>query len=109
MQTSFAEQVYSTLNGEYVPGHGISGVDNAFAEGAICTKWYADAYDAYQRLCDRLGVIDEDPDVEIIFRSFMEIGRTMGIQMFYYGQLFYRQTPTPTLEKQKKEELVEME
>ena len=46
------------------------------------------AYDAYQRICERLGVVDEDNDVEDIFYAFSEINKTMCIKMFQYGAQF---------------------
>ena len=88
MKEDFVNSVYNTLNGVYLPGRGVPGVENAFAEGKPCMELYYDAYDAYQRLCNRLGVVDEDKDVEIIFHSFMEISRVLGTKMYHYGALF---------------------
>ena len=86
MNQNYAEHVYLTLIGAYLPGYGAPGVENAFAEGAYCAELYANAYDAYQRLCDRLGVVDEDDDVEIIFQSLLLMSRILGTKMFHYGQ-----------------------
>lgn len=85
MHESFPEQVYNTLNGFYRPEWNIPGVENAFQEGKPCMQLYSAARDAYSRLCDRLGVIDEDEDVEIIFDSFMQITKILSLKMFYYG------------------------
>ena len=90
MHKDYAEYVYSTLIGTYVPGAGASGVENAFADGQPCQELYSKAYDAYQRLCDRLGVIDEDDDVEVIFDAFLSMCKILGIKMYHYGQ----QSPT---------------
>lgn len=85
MHESFSEQVYNTLNGLYRPEWNIPGVENAFQEGKPCMQLYSAASDAYSRLCDRLGVIDEDEDVEIIFNTFMQISKILSLKMFYYG------------------------
>lgn len=86
MQQDYAEYVYHTLIGAYIPGLGAPGIENAFADGAPCMELYSNAYNAYQRLCDRLGVVDEDDDVEIIFQSLLLISKNLGIKMFRYGQ-----------------------
>ena len=38
--------------------------------------------DAYARLRDRLGVVDEDSDVEIIIDSLLTIQRELCLKMF---------------------------
>ncbi len=93
MSFDFAELVYGTLNGLYAPGYGVSGVENAFAENKPCMNLYHQAFDAYQRLCDRLGVIDEDDDIEITYNSFSEICRIMALHMYHYGVSFSKLTP----------------
>ena len=59
-----AEEVYFTLLGEACEP--VSGVENAFADGSVCDRCYSEMLDAYERLRDRLGVAEEDADVEII-------------------------------------------
>ncbi|MBE6959726.1 MAG: hypothetical protein E7448_03260 [Ruminococcaceae bacterium] len=86
MHENYAEYVYYTLIGAYIPGCGAPGIENAFADGEPCSELYNNAYDAYQRICDRLGVEDEDDDVEIIFQSLLMISQTLGLKMFHYGQ-----------------------
>ena len=87
MQENYAKHVYYTLIDAYIPGHGAPGVENAFAEGQPCLELYNNAHDAYQRLCDRLGVEDEDDDVEIIFQSLLMLSEILGLKMFHYGQI----------------------
>ena len=88
MKRSRAEEVYRTLCGLYSKGVGVPGVENAYAAGKQCMILYGEAYDAYQRVCDKLGVVDDDPDMEIIFNNFLEIEEIMGIQMYHYGAQF---------------------
>lgn len=84
----FVEDVYSTLEGQLVEEACVPGVENLYAEDKVCMKWYADILDAYGRLCDRLGVQDEDADVEIIIDSFLSICRETGYHMYHYGATF---------------------
>lgn len=92
MHQDYAEHIYYTLIGAYVPGFGAPGVENAFDDGTECLVLYNNAYDAYQRLCARLGTTDEDDDVEIIFQSLLSISKILGEKMFHYGQ----KLPTPS-------------
>ena len=41
--------------------------------------------DAYERLCDRLGVRDEDDDVEIMINCFMDMEYRISRAMFECG------------------------
>ena len=66
MKENKAKSIYDSLIGTYIPSAAAPGIDNAFAPGQPCMVLYEQAYDAYQRLCDRLGVVDEDDDVETI-------------------------------------------
>ncbi len=94
MERSRAEEVYRTLCGLYSKGHGVPGVENAYEPGEQCMILYGEAYDAYQRICDKLGVVDEDLDIEIIFNNFMEIEEIMGIKMYHYGAQFGEDSDT---------------
>ena len=89
MQETFGERVYDTLNGLILPDYCVPGVENAFDGNRPCMQLYAEASDAYNRLCERLGVVDEDEDVEIIFNSFLDMNRILSLKMFYYGTVFH--------------------
>ena len=89
----FADWVYDTLEGQLVEGYEIPGVENAYAEGSYCAECYNRMRDAYDRLCDRLGVVDEDDDVEIIIRSLENIQKEMCRKMYYYGAKFGNKAP----------------
>lgn len=88
-----AEEVYFTLQGESCEP--IPGVEDAFAEGSVCDKCYSEMLGAYARLCDRLGVPDEDEDVEIIIDSLRTITDELCYRMFFYGAQFGKQESTP--------------
>lgn len=88
MKEQFAEQVYMTLQGQLMPEDMVSGVENIFENGGIGLKLYDEVLQAYQRICERLGVRDEDEDLEIIMRNMMEIEREVALRMYEYGVRF---------------------
>lgn len=88
MMQTFMESVRDTLHGQLREPYCIPGVVNAFEQGSICFKAYEEMYDAYARLRDRLGVIDDDEDVEIIIHSLMTIEEVIAYHMYRYGAMF---------------------
>ena len=64
------------------------GVENAFAAGTFCERRYNDAMDAYERLRNRLGVADEDRDVECIIQAFEDIQQELCLRSYRYGAQF---------------------
>ena len=81
----FKKQVYLTLTGNLIPSYYVPGVENAFAEDSYCLNKYKEVMDAYERLCERLGVVDEDDDVEIIINSFLDMEQYLCLKMYEYG------------------------
>lgn len=75
-----SELIYESLIGELIVP--IEGVPNAFEPGGYCETRYRQVLEAYERLRDRLGVTDEDPDVEIIIDSLLEIQRKLCLEIF---------------------------
>ena len=99
MSEDFARKVYNTLNGYYEPALRIPGVENAFGTGELCLELYGQALDAYLRICERLGVGEDDADVEVIFNSFLEMSEILGLRMYHYGVIFGEElTTTPQAE-----------
>ena len=88
MKFSFVEDVFYTMCGELQQDSCIPGVEDAFAEGALCDRAYNDLSDAYERLRQRLQVEDEDSDVEQIIHAGMEITRELCFRMYEYGAKF---------------------
>ena len=80
MEIDIRELVYESLIGEcpdlimYVP--------NAFAPGSYCEARYREMLQAYERLRIRLGVDDEDEDVEIMIESLLAIQKKLCMEMF---------------------------
>lgn len=68
-------------------------VENEFENGKDCEKFYQQIYDARLRLCERLGV-EEDQDVETIIYCTNAIARVLAGKMFDYGvkrEVFYQE------------------
>ena len=85
------EEVYEAVIGAYSDeaDYNIQNVqiENAFAEGELCSEAYKQVYEANRSLCERLGV-DEDPDVDMIISRMFDITRAVGERMFAYGALY---------------------
>ena len=86
METELWGQVYASMADHVSEKYRMPGIENAFAENAFCIQKYRQMRDAYDRLCERLGVEDEDTDVECIIQCYMEIQRELCKRMFFYGQ-----------------------
>ncbi len=88
MYDDFAVDVYNSLNGYYKEEYMVSGVESIFEEGMECMQLYTDMLAAYERLRNRLGVIDEDRDVEEMITALLCICEKVGLQMYHYGKIF---------------------
>lgn len=89
MQNSFIQDVYGTLWGLTVEDAQIPGVENLFEEGMPCAVNYGKMLAAYERLLRRLGCAGtEDPDVEIIMNTLMDITDGLSYKMYEYGAQF---------------------
>lgn len=62
-------------------------VENEYEEGNFCAIAYEEVFNAKLRICERLG-IDEDNDVEIIINNLLDIGRHLSMKMYDYGVFF---------------------
>ena len=86
MNEELFEQVYETVLG--LRAYDLAeGVENAFEQDSYCEGKYGEMLDAYARLCQRLGVEEEDADVEIIINALMSIQQVICRKMFEYGFL----------------------
>ena len=86
MDSTQVEDVYYTLIGEMEDAFCVPGVENLFFEGSECEIAYDEMLAAYRRLRGRLGVSDEDADVETIINSLLKIQRLVATKMFEYGR-----------------------
>ncbi len=74
--------VYESMLGTLTPEAALPWVPNAFAEGQPCEIAYEGMRAAYERLCDRLGAVDEDPDLDIMVDSMECIQRELCRRMW---------------------------
>lgn len=88
MEKMLMEAVHDTLGGIRIPRERISGVEDLFVPGGECDRLYTQMLDAYERLRIRLGVEEEDLDVENIISSLMRIEGCLSRRMYHYGALF---------------------
>lgn len=88
----FKRLIFDLMNGSLVLGNNppeeSKYVENEFSEGKGCAEAYSEILDAYQRICQRLGVGEEDDDIEIIMDSFNTIIECLYMKMFDYGSFF---------------------
>ncbi len=61
---------------------------NEYDENSLCEKKYEEIFKANQKLCERLGVVEEDDDVECIINNFFDITKHLCLKMYDYGALF---------------------
>ncbi len=71
------EDIYETMLGLREEGFQVPGVENAFSDGSLCAESYEKMRSAYARICFRLGVQDEDPDLETIVSAMEAIQRDL--------------------------------
>ena len=87
MKKALWENVYESMACHAQEPFRFPGVEDAFANESYCMQQYRKMRDAYDRLCDRLGVVDEERDVECIIQCYEEIQRELCRRMFQYGQM----------------------
>ena len=92
IEEALIEDIYDSLQGVLVPEARVPWVKNLFLPGSPCDRAYSDMLDAYERLRDRLGVADEDEDVEIIINSLLDIQQILGHEMFRCGLEYARRS-----------------
>ncbi len=76
------QKIYDTMRGLLEEWARVPWVDNAFEEGSRCACAYEDMRSAYERLCERLGVCDEDQDLDIIVDSMEAIQEELCERMY---------------------------
>ena len=82
------EEVYDSAKGELLEEFRLDWVRNQFTPGSPCDLAYGEMLDAYARLRDRLGVGDEDPDVEIMRDCQDRITYQLCRELFRSGMVY---------------------
>lgn len=80
-----SEMVYESLLGERLSP--VPGIANEFAPGSICDQHYENVQKAYQRLRIKLGIENEDRDIEIMLQELSSIQRILCLKMYRYGAM----------------------
>lgn len=89
------EQVYETPLKTIGEEHSVQWVTPIFVPGHPCYDAYCDMHAAYERLRQRLGAADADPDVEMIIDCLLKHGKILALEMFRCGRI-YQQTQDET-------------
>lgn len=97
-KAEIADQVYDTLLGRLIPSCRLPWVENIFEPGKPCYEAYCQMLAAYERLCSRLGVCEDD-DVETIIYSLRKYGRISAMEMFRYGREYQKMQDSRGTEK----------
>lgn len=88
MTNAFIRDVLDTLRGNMTIQGAVPNVENLYQEGLPYFECYESIFRAYERLRERLGVVDEDADIEIIINAFLDMEIIMAEKMFLYGAHF---------------------
>ena len=86
MKDKQIENIYYTLIGQMQEEFCVPGIENLFVDGSECDLAYHEMLEAYERLKNRLGIQNEDADIEIIINSLFKIQRLVAFKMFEYGK-----------------------
>jgi len=87
-------QVYDTLVGNLVQECCLDWVEDICVPGQPSYEKYREMLEAYERVCERLGVTNEDHDVEIMINALLERGRILALKMFEYGRKYEKMRNT---------------
>lgn len=88
MFESKVEWAYATMACFLKEEYKMPGVEDAFTMGSYCESRYRDIWDAYARIREKLGVKDEDEDMELIIGAFEDVQRELCFRMYHYGAKF---------------------
>ena len=82
------EQVYATLLKSLETESELPWVTPVFVPGHPCFDVYCEMQAAYDRLRQRLGVEEEDADVEEIISCLLKQEEILAMEMFRYGRRY---------------------
>lgn len=84
---TFAEAVYGTLTGMIDQEYRVPGVENMFDDGFECTLLYEKMRYAYDRVLERLGLEDDDTDIEEMICLMDKMQKLLCLRMYEIGML----------------------
>ncbi len=77
------DDVYETMLGLREERFQAPGVENAFEEGCLCAEEYEKMRSAYARICLRLGMGEEDRDLETMVAAMEAIQKDLCCRMYH--------------------------
>jgi len=83
-------QVFDSLMGFLRPEYALDWVKPIFVPGHPCYDSHEEMREAYDHLLDRLGLQDEDEDVEIMLSCLSDHTRILALEMFQCGREYQR-------------------
>ena len=86
-----AREVYESLWGQVREEYRLDWVEDATVADSPCMVLYAQAIEAAQLLSQQLGT-EEDPRLERIINTLLDLQRELCLKMFDYGVEFARRT-----------------
>lgn len=90
-ETELRQMIFDLMNGSIdlksYPVTESKYVANEFERGKFCEIAYEKVYNANRRLCQRLGV-EEDEDIESIINNLLCISKYLCFKMYDYGSYF---------------------
>lgn len=84
----YIDDIYLSLQGLLTDDEKVPGVENLWVPGSFCDQQYNLMLEASNRLCDRLGAGEEDPDVTAMIDALLRIQQELCRHMFLYGAKF---------------------
>lgn len=78
--------IYDQINGMHELDI-CEGVKDESSMDGMLGPFIEQAYGARNRICDRLGIDPEDPDMELLVSGFEGFARACGKLMYRYGYL----------------------
>lgn len=85
---SLVEQVYYSAIGMAVEESRVPSVIDQYGPQGKCHGLYNQMRDAYERVCARLGVDEEDSDLDQIVDLMEDISKEVAFEMFRCGAMF---------------------
>ena len=82
------EMVYDSLLNTLHEDYRLPWVKPVFVEGHRCYEEYENAQEVYDRLRIRLGIEDEDKDIEEMIDALLAHGKILAEEMFDYGRIY---------------------
>ncbi len=82
-------EIYETMLGLLEPEAQVPNVDDAFGKDSVCAREYEEMRQAYERLCNRFGITDEDEDLNAIVSHMENIQKDLCYRMYYLGKVFF--------------------